>query len=145
MSFMQAVTSGFKRYVDFQGRSSRSEYWYWVLFSAIAGFVIGFIFGFIQGLIEGLAGGPNAASTLISAISPLVSLALFLPTLAVAIRRLHDTNRGGWWYLLVFTIVGVIPLLIWFCTRGTIGENRFGPDPLGTDEPDTKPQGAWAT
>src|SRR5665213_745293 len=141
MSFMQAITSGFKRYVDFQGRSSRSEYWWWFLFSAL----INFALGFIQGLIEALSGGPNAASMLFSVLSTVATLALFLPTIAVAVRRLHDTNRSGWWYLIAFTIVGIIPLLIWFCTRGTIGENRFGPDPLETDKPDSRPEGAWAT
>jgi uncharacterized membrane protein YhaH (DUF805 family) len=50
---------------------------------------------------------------------------------------MHDTNRSGWWYFLIFTFVGVIPLIIWLATRGTIGENRFGADPLSTDQPPT--------
>jgi uncharacterized membrane protein YhaH (DUF805 family) len=141
MSFVEVITSGFKRYVDFQGRSSRSEYWWWFLFS----FVISFVFGLVQVLIEAGAGGPNAASGIVSALSSLVSLALFLPSLAVALRRLHDTNRSGWWYLIAFTIIGIIPLLIWFCTRGTIGENRFGPDPLDSGTRNSRPEGAWAT
>jgi uncharacterized membrane protein YhaH (DUF805 family) len=141
MNFTQAIVSGFKRYVDFQGRSSRSEYWWWFLFSAGTNFVL----GFIQGLMEAGAGGPNAASAIFSVLSSLVTLAIFLPSLAVAVRRLHDTNRSGWWYLIVFTIIGIIPVVIWFATRGTIGENRFGPDPLGTDGTNTRTEGAWAT
>ena len=59
------------------------------------------------------------------------SLALFLPALALAVRRLHDLDRSGWWLLVGFVpIVGTIVLLVWFCTRGTEGPNRFGPDPL---------------
>jgi len=57
---------------------------------------------------------------------------LLLPSIAVAIRRLHDLDRTGWWFLLVFLpIIGGIWLFIWFCTRGTVGPNRFGPDALG--------------
>ncbi len=145
MGFVEAITSGFRRYVDFQGRSSRSAYWWWFLFSFIVSFVVGFVLSIIQGVIMGAAGGPTTASTMVSLLSNLVSLALFLPSLAVAVRRLHDTNRSGWWYLIAFTIVGIIPLLIWFCTRGIIGENRFGPDPLGADKSDSRPEGAWAT
>jgi uncharacterized membrane protein YhaH (DUF805 family) len=64
-------------------------------------------------------------------ISSLFGLAVFLPGLAVAIRRLHDLDRTGWWILLsLIPIVGWIILIIWDCTKGTNGPNRFGPDPL---------------
>jgi uncharacterized membrane protein YhaH (DUF805 family) len=67
----------------------------------------------------------------VSPISSLVSLALFLPGLAVSVRRLHDTDRSGWWVLLfLIPLIGAIVLLIWYCSRGTPGGNRFGPDPL---------------
>ncbi len=69
----------------------------------------------------------NAA---VSPLNSLVSLALFLPGLAVSVRRLHDLDRTGWWLLLVFTVIGVILLLVWDCMKGTPGPNRFGPDPL---------------
>ena len=59
-----------------------------------------------------------------------VSLALLLPSIAVAIRRLHDLDRTGWWFLLVFTGIGAIVLLVWDCMKGTTGPNRFGTDPL---------------
>ena len=64
---------------------------------------------------------------------------------AETVRRLHDTDRSGWWYLIVLTIIGIIPLIIWFCTRGTIGENRFGPDPLGAEAPDARPENTFVT
>jgi uncharacterized membrane protein YhaH (DUF805 family) len=62
-----------------------------------------------------------------------VSLALLLPSIAVAIRRLHDLDRTGWWLLLAFTGIGAIVLLVWDCMKGTTGSNRFGADPLGPD------------
>jgi len=58
-------------------------------------------------------------------------LASFLPAISVIVRRLHDTDRSGWWYWIgLIPLVGAILLLVWFCTRGTSGPNRFGPDPL---------------
>ena len=117
MNFTQAITSGFQKYVNFSGRAARSEFWFWTLFvfsrqSAAA--------------IIDMARSGSAASP----VHSLVSLALFLPGLAVSVRRLHDLDRTGWWLLLVFTVIGVILLLIWDCMRGTGGPNRFGPDPL---------------
>ena len=56
---------------------------------------------------------------------------MFIPTLAVQVRRLHDVDRSGWWVLMYFTIIGYFfPLIYWLCKRGTEGANRFGPDPL---------------
>jgi uncharacterized membrane protein YhaH (DUF805 family) len=66
----------------------------------------------------------------ISPVHTLTGLALMLPGIAVSIRRLHDLDRTGWWLLILFTIIGAILLLVWFCMRGTVGPNRFGPDPL---------------
>lgn len=66
----------------------------------------------------------------VSALNAVWHLAVFLPGLAVAVRRLHDLDRTGWWLFLIFTGIGIILLLIWDCMRGTSGSNRFGPDPL---------------
>jgi uncharacterized membrane protein YhaH (DUF805 family) len=139
VNFQQAIVSDFKRYVDFRGRSARSEYWWWVLFT----FLIGVVFG----LLEVIVGGPNSpVYGAVVGLSYLVDLGLFLPALAVAVRRLHDTNRSGWWYLIVFTIIGVIPLIIWFATRGTIGDNQYGPDPLNeAGSPAAQAQSTWVS
>ena len=59
------------------------------------------------------------------------NLALLVPGIAVAARRLHDIDRTGWWFLITLTIIGNIWLIVWWCTKGTAGRNRFGPDPLG--------------
>jgi len=115
MGFWQAVASGFSNYVNFSGRACRSEYWYWALFVVLVD---------IAALIID-------AALWTYAITSLADLALFLPGLALAIRRLHDLDRSGWWFLLVFIpVIGAIILIIWACTKGTDGPNRFGPDRL---------------
>ncbi len=139
VNFQQAIVSDFKRYVDFGGRSARSEYWWWILLTS----GIGLVFG----LLEVIVGGPNSPMYgAVMGLSYLSDLAFILPSLAVAVRRLHDTNRSGWWYLIVFTIVGVIPLIIWFATRGTIGDNQYGPDPLNdAGAPAAPAQSTWVS
>jgi uncharacterized membrane protein YhaH (DUF805 family) len=117
MGFGQAISSGFSNYVNFSGRACRSEFWFWRLFYLLVAIGLGIIEGVVR--IHGPVG--------------LLELGMFLPSLAMSIRRLHDLDRSGWWYFLVLIpIVGWIVLLIWYCTRGTEGPNRFGPDPLGT-------------
>ena len=123
MNFGQAISSGFSNYVNFSDRAIRSEYWYWVLFVCLAEVVtsiIDYAIGF-------------------QVTTGLFGLAVILPGLAVSVRRLHDLDRTGWWLLLAFIpLIGSIILIVWFCTRGTPGPNRFGPDPLGrlrTDQP----------
>ena len=112
MDFKQAVISCFSKYVTFSGRAPRSEYWYFALFNFIVG----------------------CALLAISAkLNSCFSVLVFLPGLAVMIRRLHDKNRSGWWCLLAFIpLIGTIILLYWFCTKGTTGDNRYGPDPLAS-------------
>jgi uncharacterized membrane protein YhaH (DUF805 family) len=120
MGFTEAISSGFRNYVNFSGRAARSEFWFWVLFSILLSIAAGIIDFAMFGIRDG-----------VSPISSLVSLALLLPGLAVSVRRLHDTDRSGWWVLLfLIPLIGAIVLLIWYCSRGTPGGNRFGPDPL---------------
>jgi uncharacterized membrane protein YhaH (DUF805 family) len=105
--------------VNFTGRAARSEFWYWTLFAILAS---------IAGELIDLA--LFSSSSTFTPVQTLVNLALFLPGLAVSVRRLHDLDRTGWWLLLIFTVIGMIVLLVWDCMRGTVGPNRFGPDPL---------------
>ena len=91
MSFVEAISSCFRNYASFSGRAVRSEYWYWYLFAAIVLIVFGAI---DKSLYPGLAMGP------FSYVSMAVGLALFLPSLAVSVRRLHDIDRTGWWVLI---------------------------------------------
>lgn len=117
MTFSQAISSGFRRYFDFRTRSSRSEYWWWSLFAIIVSVAATI-------MDEVLFGG----TAIVDSIS---SLLLVIPGTAVAVRRLHDINRSGWWILIAFTIVGIVfPLLYWSVQKGTQGTNRYGVDPL---------------
>jgi uncharacterized membrane protein YhaH (DUF805 family) len=118
MGIDDAVKLGFANYANFSDRASRSEYWYFLLF-----YNIGVLAGVaIDTWIIGL---PIIAWTFI--------LATILPLLSVSVRRLHDLDRSGWWVLLdLVPLVGWIILLIWFCTKGTDGPNRFGPDRLAS-------------
>ena len=118
MQFQDAIQSGFRNYVGFSGRAPRSEFWYWELFAVLAAIVAAILdSGFF----------PYSD---VSPITAVTSIVLFLPGLAMAVRRLHDIDRTGWWVLLALTIIGAILLIVWACFKGTSGPNRFGPDPL---------------
>lgn len=105
-----------KKYVEFSGRARRKEYWMFVLFNIIASFV--------AGVIDGVLGTVMIGS--------LYSLAALLPGLAACARRLHDTDRSGWWMLIaLIPVVGIIVLLVFMCMDSTPGENRFGANPKG--------------
>ena len=117
MSFVEAISSGFRNYASFSGRAVRSEYWYWVLFAVSVLIVFGAI---DKSLYPGIAMGP------FSYVTMAVGLALILPSLAVSVRRLHDIDRTGWWVLIGFTFIGTLVLIYWACLPGTPGSNRFG-------------------
>ncbi|MFL2725729.1 MAG: DUF805 domain-containing protein [Gammaproteobacteria bacterium] len=123
MNFSQAVSSFFARWKDFNGRSSRSEYW-WATFFVI----LTSIFTNILTLFLGLS--PSIVAIIVLLLIVIFSLFLTIASLALVVRRLHDTNKSGWWYLIIFTIIGVLPLLYWYCKKGDEGENRFGSNPL---------------
>jgi uncharacterized membrane protein YhaH (DUF805 family) len=113
MGIQQAITTCFSKYVDFQGRAVRPEYWWWVLFIVIIVVVLQILAGIV--------------GTLFSVLVGLFYLATLLPGLAVSVRRLHDTDRSGWWLLLAFIpIVGGLVLLYFMVQPGTQGPNRFG-------------------
>jgi uncharacterized membrane protein YhaH (DUF805 family) len=119
MTFSEAISSGFRNYVSFSGRASRSELWYWILFAVLIGIVMTII-------------DVGVLSINVQPLSSIWSLITFLPSLAIGVRRLHDTDRSGWWWLLAFIpLIGAIALIVFWCFEGTRGTNRFGPDPLG--------------
>jgi uncharacterized membrane protein YhaH (DUF805 family) len=120
--FVEAIKRGLSNYVNFSGRSPRWEFWYWVLFVIIASIV--------ASVIDTVLLGVDVAEGDFSPVQTITGLALFIPGIAIGVRRLHDIDRTGWWYLLALTLIGLILLLIWACIRGTPGPNRFGPDPL---------------
>ena len=112
-----------KKYTVFNGRSRRKEYWFFVLFNLIISIILGMIDG-------ALAGG--VAPTGMGMLSMIYMLAVLLPGIGVTIRRLHDTNRSGWWILIgLIPLIGVIVLLIFMALDSTPGENHYGPNPKG--------------
>lgn len=116
MGFQEAVRKVLNNYVNFQGRASRAEYWWWILFT----FIIGLIFG-----VLGLTG-----LKIFSILSGLVNLALLLPSLGVLWRRLHDMGRaGGWAFISLIPIVGAIILIYWLVQPSEQFTNRFGEVP----------------
>ena len=121
-----------KQYVDFNGRARRREYWMFALFNAIVLVVLTVLDSLIgTGNITGSSGSAGLAfSANLGLLSGLYALATILPGLAVAVRRLHDTDRSGWWVLIgLVPFVGGIVLLVFFVLEGTRGPNRYGADP----------------
>ena len=111
MGFWDAVGVCFAKYANFQGRATRPEYWYFVLFNILASIAAGFI----------------DVSLRDNTVASLCTLIFFLPGLAVTARRLHDIGRSGWWQLISLTGIGVFLLIFWFCQRSELGANAYGP------------------
>jgi uncharacterized membrane protein YhaH (DUF805 family) len=123
MSFIDAVKSVLSKYVGFTGRARRSEYWWFALFTILVSIVTSILDGALGLDFEGSTTG---------LIGLVASLALLLPSLAVGVRRLHDTDRTGWWLLIALVpLVGFIVLIVFFVLDSTPGTNRFGPNPKG--------------
>ena len=147
INFWQAVASGFSNYAKFSDRAIRSEYWYWILFVS----VVTLAAALLDAAIVKHRHGP---------LENVWQFVTFLPGLAVAVRRLHDIDRSGWWVLLPASVIGIlvailllstvssislpimmvfiaicliVVLIYWFCRPGTSGPNRYGADPFGPD------------
>jgi uncharacterized membrane protein YhaH (DUF805 family) len=113
MSFGEAIRDGFTKYATFSGRSSRSAYWWWILF---------YVLVFIGASILDAAAGT-------AVIAILVWLGFFLPNLAVLVRRLHDTDRSGWWVLIgLIPLIGAIVLIVFACLDSG-PPNKYGQGP----------------
>lgn len=105
MTFGESIKTCFSKYADFGGRASRSEFWWWVLFVVLAS---------------------AAASVVSPVLSGLFSLGVLLPNIAVAARRLHDTDRSGWFQLVaLIPLIGLL-LMIYWCVQESKEPNRFG-------------------
>jgi uncharacterized membrane protein YhaH (DUF805 family) len=112
---MNGYIATLKKYADFSGRSRRTEYWLFVLFSMVIAMVLG--------VVDYVLGSPGI-------VGLLFAFAILIPSIAVAVRRMHDTNRSGWWLLIAFIpIVGTIVLLIFLLLDSNPGDNRFGANP----------------
>ena len=121
MNFRIAIIKCFMLYAIFSGRAKRAEFWWFFLFCMIVG-LLGSVIDAALGL-DAAIGGNGVFTTLIQ-------LATFLPSIAVGSRRLHDTNRSGWWQLLwIVVFIGWIPLIIWLASTSKNENNRFGDEP----------------
>lgn len=130
LGFPESVVRCLRKYATFRGRATRAEYWWFSLFNTLLGMVV---YAAVQHLM-GTEAADGAAS--------IVQLALFLPMLAVGVRRLHDIDFRGWWMLLGLTGVGIIPLIIFFCLPGKAAPNRFGAREYGAQADMTPEQQA---
>jgi uncharacterized membrane protein YhaH (DUF805 family) len=123
MNFSTAIITVLKKYAVFSGRASRPEFWYWILAVAL----VSFVFAIIEGALLAPALGfkafdPEAGQPL----SVILDLAIFLPSIAVAVRRLHDTGRSGWWFVLqLIPLIGTLVLLWWFVQPGLEEPNEY--------------------
>lgn len=112
-----------QKYAVFSGRAQRAEYWFFVLFSIIISIVLA--------ILDGVFGTLDMESGL-GVLSGIYGLAVFIPSLAVSVRRLHDTSRSGWWILIgLIPFIGAIVVLVFMVLDSTPGENDYGPNPKG--------------
>jgi uncharacterized membrane protein YhaH (DUF805 family) len=117
---MNWYLDAWKNYANFQGRARRKAYWMFVLFNLIALVILRFIEGAV-----GLS-GQNGYGIL----TGLYTLAIILPLIALAVRRLHDTGRSGWWLLIgLVPLIGPIVLIVFYVTDSQPGTNQYGPNP----------------
>ncbi len=115
-----------RKYAVFSGRARRSEYWYFVLFNVLISMVLSFV---------DLTIGTATSTGSIGLLGGLYSLAVFIPSLAVAVRRLHDTGKSGWWVLFgLIPVLGWIVLIIFMFIDSQPGDNQYGPNPKANFE-----------
>ncbi|MFZ0323403.1 MAG: DUF805 domain-containing protein [Actinomycetes bacterium] len=122
MGFGDAVKSGFAKYSTFSGRATRSEYWWWWLFTAL-------VFGatVVLILLGSSSDGVSAIGVFGWVLYAVAAIGLIVPSLAVLVRRLHDTGRSGWWYFIsLVPCIGGIWLLVLLVSESTAGQNQYG-------------------
>ena len=114
MDFQTAVKTCFSKYVDWNGRALRSEFWWWALFS--------FLVNVVTAIVDSVLG--------LALFNSLWGLVTLLPSIFVATRRLHDVGRSGWWQLIALTGIGILLLLYWYIIEGERDANDYGPAPV---------------
>ncbi len=124
---MSWYLAALKKYAVFSGRARRKEYWMFVLFYLI--------FTIVLGVIDSILGIGEEGGGLLSG---LFVLAMLIPSLAVTFRRLHDTDRSGWWLLIGFVpLIGSIVILVFMIQDSQPGENQYGTNPKATEAPES--------
>ena len=115
MNIVDSFKSAFLRCFDYETRSSRSEFWWFELSSTIIAVIV-----YIVVIPLGLGEIPGY----------IIDTIFLVPFISLGARRLHDIGMSGWWQLIAFTVIGIIPLIIWYCTPGHDAKNKFGSNPL---------------
>ncbi|MEO9971454.1 MAG: DUF805 domain-containing protein [Hyphomonadaceae bacterium] len=122
IGFAEASKRFFTRAFDFKGRSSASEFWFSLLMLIIVFFLLALVL--------------SALGEIAIIILSILYIGAIIPSLSVGVRRLHDTDRSGWWYLISLIPLASLVLWVFFCMSGTKGPNRFGEDPYGAPPQD---------
>ena len=118
---MNWFLAALKKYATFSGRAQRSEYWYFVLFY--------FVIFIGLAIVDGITGSFDEEAGM-GLLGSLFVIAMLIPSLAVGVRRLHDTNRSGWWLLVsIIPVIGLIVLVVFTIQDSQPGQNQFGPNP----------------
>lgn len=129
MSFFRAVNSGFSGYLTITGRANRREFWFWfafvVLVLCLALIIDGAFLGPIYSSFLGYEGVMAFDQDAGKPLTVVLMAILAMPTITIAIRRLHDSDLSGWWLLIGVTIIGLIPLAYFLIKGAKKGENRF--------------------
>lgn len=145
MGFGEAISTVLRqKYATFSGRAARSEFWWFFLFYFLVFIVLGGLLVAVAGLQGAESGDIPVVGMVLIALMGIFAIGTILPLIAVTVRRLHDRNLSGWWYL-ASIIAGMIPvvgalasiaLLVVCALRGTPGPNKYGADPLVTYSPE---------
>ncbi|MEH0194624.1 DUF805 domain-containing protein [Caulobacter sp. CCNWLY153] len=126
---MSLMFEPLRKYAQFSGRARRSEYWLFALFT----FAVSIAITILRLIVSGPQSLESGNFDALGLVSLAFSLAMFIPSLAVSFRRLHDTDRSAWWILIgLIPLIGAIVLLVFYILPGTTGPNKFGPDPKQT-------------
>ena len=120
VSFKEAVVRALtQNYCNFSGRASRSEYWWFYLFTCIVSWVVSIVVRLF-----------SSELSIMYIASMVVGLAFLLPSLGIAVRRLHDIGKSGWWmFISLIPLIGAIILLVWWCKDSQMEPNEYGPVP----------------
>ena len=120
VSFNEAVVRALtQNYCNFSGRASRSEYWWFYLFTCIVSWVVSIVVSLF-----------SSELSIMYIASMVVGLAFLLPSLGIAVRRLHDIGKSGWWmFISLIPLIGAIILLVWWCKDSQMEPNEYGPVP----------------
>ena len=119
MDFFNSIKICIKKYAEFRGRASRSEFWYFMLFVTL----LEICFDVLDAALSGETFW--SYSELYGTFGAIFAILTFLPTIAVGTRRLHDVGKSGWWQLIGLTIIGIIPLIIWLCRKPINETNQY--------------------